>query len=100
MTRRRSRSLEFKRRIAHEFLASETLQGLSERHDASRIPIRVWAQKREAGVFDQDAAAANPFEQHEARTARARPSVASTPPISRDRRREFSPAFVTVAHST
>jgi len=39
-----------------EFLAGETLHGLAKRYDLSRTLVRVWVQKFEAGVLDEDAA--------------------------------------------
>jgi len=36
MTKHRSHSAAFKRQVAEEFLAGETLHGLSQRHDISR----------------------------------------------------------------
>ena len=45
------------------------LHGLAKRHDISRNLIRVWVQKYEAGVFDEDAAAADLLQQYEARIA-------------------------------
>ena len=62
-------SIEFKRQIAQEFLAGETLHGLAKRHDICRNLIRVWVQKYEAGAFDEDAAAADLLQQYEARIA-------------------------------
>ena len=50
MARQRSHSIEFKRQVAQEFIAGETLYGLSKRYDISRQLIRVWVQKYEAGV--------------------------------------------------
>lgn len=35
MAKHRSHSVEFKRQVAQEFLAGETLHGLAKRHDAS-----------------------------------------------------------------
>ena len=42
MAKHRTHSLEFKRQVAQEFLAGETLHGLAKRYDLSRnlIPIR------------------------------------------------------------
>jgi transposase len=40
MTKHRSHSIEFKRQIAQEFIAGETLHGLARRHDVSRNLIR------------------------------------------------------------
>jgi transposase len=59
MARHRSHSIEFKRQIAQEFLAGETLHGLAKRHDISRNLIRVWVKKLETGAFDEDAQAAD-----------------------------------------
>jgi len=36
MTRHRAHSIEFKRQVAQEFLAGETLHGLAKHHDISR----------------------------------------------------------------
>ena len=55
MARHRSHSIEFKRQVAQEFLAGETLHGLAKRHDISRNLIRIWVDKYEAGAFDDDA---------------------------------------------
>ena len=69
MVRYRSHSIEFKRQIAQEFLAGETLHGLEKRHDLSRNLIRVWVERYQAGAFDEDAAAADLLQQYEARIA-------------------------------
>ena len=69
MARYRSHSIEFKRQVAQEFLAGETLHGLAKRHDISRNLIRLWVERYQAGVFDEDAAAADLLEQYEARIA-------------------------------
>jgi transposase-like protein len=42
MTRHRSHSAAFKRQVAEEFIAGETLHALSKRHDISRQLIRIW----------------------------------------------------------
>jgi hypothetical protein len=47
MARHRSHSIEFKRQVAQEFIAGESLYALSKRHDISRQLIRVWVQKWE-----------------------------------------------------
>jgi hypothetical protein len=39
MANRRTHSIEFKRQVAQEFLAGETLHGLAKRHDASRTSL-------------------------------------------------------------
>ena len=55
MARQRSHSIAFKRQVAQEFVAGETLYGLAKRHDLSRQLIRVWVQKYETGALDEDA---------------------------------------------
>jgi transposase-like protein len=69
MARHRSHSIAFKRQVAQEFLAGETLHGLAKRHDLSRNLIRLWVQKYEAGAFDDDATAADMIQEYEARIA-------------------------------
>ena len=69
MPRHRSHSIEFKRQVAQEFVAGETLHGLAKRHDISRNLIRVWVAKFEAGAFDDDARAADLIQEYEARIA-------------------------------
>lgn len=69
MAKHRSHSIEFKRQVAQEFLAGETLHGLARRHDVSRNLVRVWVQKYEAGALDADAAAADMIQEYEARIA-------------------------------
>ena len=69
MARHRSHSVEFKRQVAQEFLAGETLHGLAKRHDISRNLVRVWVEKYEAGAFDDDARAADLIQAYEARIA-------------------------------
>lgn len=69
MAKHRSHRIEFKRQVVQEFLAGETLHGLAKRHDLSRNLIRIWLQKYEAGVFDEDAAAADMIQEYEARIA-------------------------------
>src|SRR6185312_16145377 len=49
MAKHRAHSIEFKRQIAQEFLAGETLHGLAKRHDISRNLIRIWVKKLETG---------------------------------------------------
>jgi transposase len=65
MAKHRTHSIEFKRQVAQEFLAGETLHGLAKRHTICRNLIRVWVQKYEAGDFDEDAAAADLLQQYE-----------------------------------
>jgi transposase len=66
MAKQRTHSIEFKRQVAQEFLAGETLHGLATRHDICRNLIRVWVQKYEAGDFDEDAQAADLLQPYEA----------------------------------
>ena len=53
MTKHRSHSAAFKRQVAQEFIAGETLHGLSKRHDISRQLIRIWVGKYEAGAIEE-----------------------------------------------
>jgi transposase-like protein len=69
MAKHRTYSVEFKRQVAQEYLAGETLHGLAKRHDICRNLIRVWVQKYEAGEFDEDAQTADLLQQYEARIA-------------------------------
>jgi transposase len=69
MPRHRTHSVAFKRQVAEEYLAGETLHGLAKRHDLSRNLIRVWVAKYEAGAFDDDAQAADLLQAYEARIA-------------------------------
>ena len=69
MANHRTHSIEFKRQVAQEFLAGETLHGLSKRHDICRNLIRVWVQKYEAGALDEDVETADLLQQYEARIA-------------------------------
>ena len=58
MTKHRSHSAAFKRQVAEEFIAGETLHALSKRHDISRQLIRIWVGKFEAGTLDNNVQAA------------------------------------------
>jgi transposase len=69
MAKHRSHSIEFKRQVAQEFIAGETLHALSSRHDVSRNLIRIWVGKFETGAFDDDARAADLLQDYEARIA-------------------------------
>ena len=69
MAKHRSHSIDFKRQVAQEFIAGETLHGLAKRHDISRNLIRVWVAKFEAGAFDDDARAADLIQEYEAKIA-------------------------------
>src|SRR3981081_4436197 len=65
MARHRSHSIEFKRQVAQEFIAGDTLHGLA----APRNLVRVWVMKFEAGAFDEDAEAAGLLQEYEAKIA-------------------------------
>src|SRR5271169_5916260 len=69
MTKHRSHSAAFKRQVAQEFIAGETLHGLSKRHDLSRQLIRIWVGKYEAGALDDDVQAADLLQEYEAKIA-------------------------------
>ena len=69
MAKHRSHSIEFKRQVAQEFIAGETLHALSSRHDVSRNLIRIWVRKFEAGAFDDGARAADLLQDYEAKIA-------------------------------
>lgn len=71
MAKHRSHSIEFKRQVAQEFIAGETLHGLAKRHDVSRNLIRIWVRKYEEGAFDDDAQAADLIQEYADRCARA-----------------------------
>lgn len=79
MARHRSRSVEFKRPVAQEYLVGETLHGLARRHDISRNLVRVWVEKYEAGTFDEYANAAELPQAYEARIAAATPTTTPAP---------------------
>jgi len=65
----RSHSIAFKRQVAQEFIAGESLYALSKRHDISRQLIRVWVERYEAGALDEDAQAADLLQEYEAKIA-------------------------------
>ena len=69
MAKHRTYSIEFKRQVAQEFLAGETLHGLARRHDVSRNLIRIWVAKFEAGAFDEEVEAADLLPEYEAKIA-------------------------------
>ena len=68
ITKHRSHSAAFKRQVAQEFIAGETLHGLSKRHDLSRRLIRIWVDKYDAGAVDDDVQAAH-LQEYEAKIA-------------------------------
>ena len=55
MAKHHTYSIEFKRQVAQEYIAGETLHALAKRHDLSRNLIRIWVAKYEAGTFEDDA---------------------------------------------
>ena len=59
MRKHRSYPIEFKRQVAQEYLAGETLHGLAKRHEINRNLVRIWVAKYEAGSFDNDVIAAD-----------------------------------------
>jgi transposase len=61
MTKHRLHSAPFKRQVAQEFIAGETLHGSSKRHDISRQLIRIWVEK--------DVQAADLLQEYEAKIA-------------------------------
>jgi transposase len=69
MAKHRSHSVAFKRQVAGEFIAGETLHALSKRHDISRQLIRIWVCKFEAGALDDDVQAADLLQEYEAKIA-------------------------------
>jgi transposase-like protein len=71
MAKYRSHSIEFKRQIAQEFIAGETLHSLAKRHDVSRNLIRIWVKKLDAGAFDEDARTADLLQEYEAKRPRS-----------------------------
>ena len=67
MPKHRNHTTEFKRQVAQEFLAGESLHGLAKRHFVSRNLIRIWVAKYQSGDFDDDAVAADIIQAQEAR---------------------------------
>ncbi len=45
MARHRTHSIAFKKQVAQEYLAGESLHGLARRHDGLRNPIGIWIAK-------------------------------------------------------
>jgi transposase len=69
LARHRSHSFEFKRQVAQEFIAGETLHALAKRHDVCRTLIRVWVKRLEAGALDEEAQAADFLQEYEGKIA-------------------------------
>jgi transposase len=69
MAKHRTHSAEFKRQVAREYIAGETLHALAKRHDLSRNLVRIWVAKYEAGAFEDDDVAAGLLQEYEAKIA-------------------------------
>lgn len=69
MARHRTHSTDFKRQVAQDYMAGETLHSLNRRHDLSRTLIRFWVHMHGAGAFDDETVAADAIEAYEARIA-------------------------------
>jgi transposase len=69
MAKHRTYSIEFKRQVAQEYIAGETVHALAKRHDLSRNLIRIWVAKYEAGAFEDDVRAADLLQEYEAKIA-------------------------------
>src|SRR5262245_37388774 len=69
MAKHHTYSIEFKRQVAQEYIAGETLHALAKRHDLSGNLIRIWVAKYEAGTFEDDARAAGLLREYEAKIA-------------------------------
>jgi transposase len=69
MRKHRSYPVEFKRQVAQEYLAGETLHGLAKRYEINRNLVRIWVAKYEAGSFDSDVVAAEMVQTQQARIA-------------------------------
>src|SRR6516162_7216423 len=57
MAKHHTYSIEFKRQVAQEYIAGETLHALAKRHDLSRNLIRIWVakyRKRFVATTDSD----------------------------------------------
>ena len=69
MAKHRTHSIEFKRQVAQDFIAGETLHALASRYDISRNLIRIWVRKFEAGAFDDEAQSADLLQDYKAKIA-------------------------------
>jgi len=84
MRKHRSYPVEFKRQVAQEYLAGETLHGLAKRHEINRNLVRIWVAKYEAGSFDSDVVATAPSSSNMASRARwAGAAIPTTTPRPR-----------------
>ena len=70
MSKQSNYSTEFKRQVVLEYLAGETLYGLSKRHSVSRNVIRLWVARYETdGELNDDTTAADLLQDYKARIA-------------------------------
>ena len=69
MTKHRSHSAAFKRQVAEEFIAGETLHALSKCHDISRQLIRILGRQVRGRRPDDDVQAADLIQEYEAKIA-------------------------------
>ncbi len=69
MSRHRTHSIEFKRRVVEEYLGGEPQHVVSKRYDVARGLIRIWVAKYEAGAYDSDADAADLLREREVKIA-------------------------------
>ena len=68
MAKHRTGSIEFKRQVAQDVLAGETLHGLAKRHDIGGNLIRVWVQKYEkSATLTKTRSSPDLLQQYEAR---------------------------------
>jgi transposase-like protein len=64
----RTYTIEFKRQVVAEFLAgNSSLHDLARKHLVSRKLIRLWADKYEAGLLDEEAQASEQLAEREAK---------------------------------
>jgi transposase-like protein len=55
MRKHRSYPIEFKRQVAQEYLAGETLHGLAKRHEINRNLVRIWVAMRRTSASSRAA---------------------------------------------
>lgn len=67
--RYRTYSIEFKKQVAQEFAAGETLHALARRYELSANLVRQWASKYEQGALDGGAQARAVVRDYEVRIA-------------------------------
>ena len=69
MRKHRSYPIEFKRQVAQEYLAGETLHGLAKRHEINRNLVRIWVAEVRGRLLWRDVVAADIVQTQEARIA-------------------------------